>query len=102
MVFASISVVSARRFSFIPCSGATKEPKPSPLASLLSLPKISRCFMAQPDSGIGNVTPNAALVQMAMAYFRSQILCAAARLGVADALGDETRGVDHQIGRAHV
>ena len=51
--------------------------------------------MAQPDSGIGNVTPNAALVQMAMAYSRSCVLCAAARLGVADALGDEVCSVDH-------
>ncbi|WP_446444259.1 methyltransferase [Silvibacterium bohemicum] len=31
---------------------------------------------------------------MAMAYARSRMLCAAARLGVADALGDEVRGVD--------
>jgi O-methyltransferase/methyltransferase family protein len=51
--------------------------------------------MAQPDSGIGNVAPNAALVQMAMAYSRSCVLCAAARLGVADALGDEVCSVDH-------
>ncbi len=50
--------------------------------------------MAQSDSGIGNVTPNAALVQMAMSYSRSYMLCAAARLGIADALGDEVRRVD--------
>ena len=43
--------------------------------------------MAQSNSGIGNVTPNAELVQMAMSYARSRMLCAAARLGVADALG---------------
>ncbi len=49
--------------------------------------------MAQPDSGIGNVTTNTALVEMAMAYSRSRVLCAAARLGVADALGDEVRSV---------
>jgi O-methyltransferase domain len=49
--------------------------------------------MAQPNSGIGNVTANVALVEMAMAYSRSRVLCAAARLGVADALGDEVRGV---------
>ncbi|MGA2537749.1 MAG: methyltransferase, partial [Terracidiphilus sp.] len=49
--------------------------------------------MAQPNSGIGNVIANAGLVEMAMAYSRSRILCAAARLGVADALGDEVRGV---------
>ncbi len=49
--------------------------------------------MAQPGSGIGNVIPNAGLVEMAMAYSRSRMLCAAARLGVADALGDEVRSV---------
>jgi len=49
--------------------------------------------MAQPDSGIGNVTANTSLVGMAMAYSRSRVLCAAARLGVADALGDEVRSV---------
>lgn len=48
--------------------------------------------MDQP--GIGNVAPNAALVQMAMSYARSRMVCAAARLGVADALGDEVRSVD--------
>jgi hypothetical protein len=42
--------------------------------------------VAQPDGGIGNVTPNAPLVQMAMSYSRSRMLCAAARLRVADAL----------------
>lgn len=31
------------------------------------------------------------LAEMAMGYFRSRVLCAAARLGVADALGDEER-----------
>jgi hypothetical protein len=50
--------------------------------------------MAQPEGGIGNVIPNAELLQMAMAYSRSRVLCAAARLGVADALGDEVRSVD--------
>ena len=49
--------------------------------------------MAQPDGGIGNVTTNTGLVEMAMAYSRSRVLCAAARLGVADALGDEVRSV---------
>ncbi|MEK1929184.1 MAG: hypothetical protein AAAC47_05250, partial [Pararhizobium sp.] len=49
--------------------------------------------MTQP-AGIGNVTPNAALVEMAMSYARSRMLCAAVRLGVADALGDEVRSVD--------
>jgi hypothetical protein len=50
--------------------------------------------MPQSNSGIGNVTPNAELVQMAMSYARSRMLCAAARLGVADALGDEIRSAD--------
>jgi hypothetical protein len=50
--------------------------------------------MAQPNSGIGNVTTNTGLVEMAMAYSRSRVLCTAARLGVADALGDEVRSVD--------
>src|ERR1700749_1523553 len=50
--------------------------------------------MAQTDGGIGNVTPNTTLLQMAMSYARSRMLCAAARLGVADALGDEVRSVD--------
>ena len=50
--------------------------------------------MAKSSSGIGNVIPNAALVEMAMAYSRSRVVCAAARLGVADALGDEVRSVD--------
>jgi hypothetical protein len=49
--------------------------------------------MAQPNSGIGNVITNTGLVEMAMAYSRSRMLCAAARLGVADALGDEARSV---------
>jgi hypothetical protein len=49
--------------------------------------------MVQVNGGIGNVTTNTGLVEMAMAYARSRILCAAARLGVADALGDEVRSV---------
>lgn len=51
--------------------------------------------MAEPNAGIGNVTPNAALLQMAMSYSRSRMLCAAARLGVADALGDEVRSIEN-------
>lgn len=39
------------------------------------------------------MTGNTGLVEMAMAYSRSRILCAAARLGIADALGDEVRSV---------
>lgn len=52
-----------------------------------------RSLMAQTNGGIGNVTTNTGLVEMAMAYSRSRMLCAAARLGVADALGDEVRSV---------
>jgi hypothetical protein len=49
--------------------------------------------MVQLSGGIGNVTTNTGLLEMAMAYSRSRVLCAAARLGVADALGDEVRSV---------
>src|SRR5882757_1377459 len=42
-------------------------------------------------SGIGNVTANTHLLEMAMAYSRSCVLSAGARLGVADALGDAER-----------
>jgi hypothetical protein len=45
-------------------------------------------------SAIGNVTANTELVDMAMSYSRSYILCAAARLGVADALGNDERNVE--------
>ena len=38
---------------------------------------------------------NLPLTEIAMGYFRSRALCAAARLGVADAVGDEERTVDH-------
>jgi O-methyltransferase domain/Dimerisation domain len=54
--------------------------------------------MAQP-TGIGNVVANTGLLEMAMGYSRSRVLCAAARLGVADALGDEERSVD-QLAKA--
>jgi hypothetical protein len=50
--------------------------------------------MAQSNIRIGNVIPNIELVQMAMSYARSRMLCAAARLGVADALADEVRSAD--------
>ena len=50
--------------------------------------------MAQSNSGIGNVIPNTELVQIAMSYARSRTLCAAACLGVADALGDEVCSAD--------
>jgi hypothetical protein len=55
--------------------------------------------MAQP--GIGNVTANGSLVEMAMAYSRSRVLCAAARLGVADALRDGTRSVGEVAESCH-
>lgn len=55
---------------------------------------MSRYSMAQSAGEIGNVTANTELVQMAMAYARSRVLCAAARLGIADALGEEERGID--------
>ena len=45
--------------------------------------------MVQESGGMGNVTANSGLVEMAMAYSRSRVLCAAARLGIADALRDE-------------
>src|SRR5689334_1954516 len=35
------------------------------------------------------------LTDMAMGYFRSRVLCAAARLGVADALSDQDRSLEH-------
>jgi hypothetical protein len=50
--------------------------------------------MAETSGSIGNVVQNNALTGMAMGYSRSRALCAAARLGVADALGDNERTVD--------
>src|SRR5208282_1420940 len=49
--------------------------------------------MAGTSGAIGNVVKNTTLTEMAMGYSRSRVLCAAARLGVADALGDEERSV---------
>src|ERR1700744_6726828 len=40
---------------------------------------------------IGNVTASTDLLEMAMGFGPSCVLCAAARLGVADALGDAER-----------
>ena len=57
--------------------------------------------MNQPNSGIGNVIANTGLVEVAMAYSRSRILCAAARLGVADALGDDVRNVSFLAEQCH-
>ncbi len=51
--------------------------------------------MAPSTSGIGNVIANSTLLEMAMAYSRSRVICAAARLGVADALGDEVRSLSY-------
>jgi hypothetical protein len=45
------------------------------------------------SGGIGNVTANSTLIEMAMAYSRSRVLCAAARLGVADVLGDKVLSI---------
>src|SRR5580765_8096769 len=47
--------------------------------------------MHQTSGEIGNVTNSPALVEMAMGYARSRVLCAAARLGIADLLGDGKR-----------
>lgn len=47
--------------------------------------------MSDSGAGIGNVISSPDLVTMAMAYSRSRILCAAARLGVADALAGGQR-----------
>jgi hypothetical protein len=49
--------------------------------------------MPEAQGEIGNVTRNSTLTGMAMGYARSRILCAAARLGVADALGGDERTV---------
>ncbi len=50
--------------------------------------------MAGPGGAIGNVVQNSTLTEMAMGYSRSRALSAAARLGIADALGDTERSVD--------
>ena len=57
--------------------------------------------MAPSSGGIGNVIANPGLVEMAMAYSRSRLLCAAAHLEIADALGDEIRSVDFLAGKCH-
>jgi hypothetical protein len=49
--------------------------------------------MSATNHGIGNVVPGVDLVDMAMGYSRSRVLCAAARLRVADALQDGARTV---------
>lgn len=50
--------------------------------------------MSSTTTGIGNVAGNTALVEMAMAYSRSRVITAAARLGIADALAAGERDVD--------
>ncbi len=50
--------------------------------------------MTETCGAIGNVVQNNTLTGMAMGYARSRVLCAAARLGVADALGGDERTVD--------
>jgi hypothetical protein len=50
--------------------------------------------MPEAQGTIGNVIHNKALTGMAMGYARSRVLCAAVRLGVADALGSNERTVN--------
>lgn len=50
--------------------------------------------MGSSSVGIGNVSRSNGLVEMAMSYSRSRIICAAARLGIADALGSSERSVE--------
>ncbi len=50
--------------------------------------------MSESSGTIGNVNRTSPLVEMAMGYARSRTLCAAARLGIADVLGDGERTVD--------
>jgi O-methyltransferase domain/Dimerisation domain len=50
--------------------------------------------MAESKTGIENVSPGRALTEMAMGYTRSRMLCAAARLGLADAMGNDPCSVE--------
>ncbi len=50
--------------------------------------------MSASQAGVGNVIKNKPLTEMAMAFARGRALCAAARLGVGDALGDKERPLD--------
>ncbi len=50
--------------------------------------------MTETGGAIGNVARNNTLTSMAMGYCRSRVLCAAARLGLADAFGGQERTVD--------
>ncbi|HXP88150.1 MAG TPA: methyltransferase [Bryobacteraceae bacterium] len=46
------------------------------------------------ESGTGRVALFPALTEMATGYFRSRVICAAARLGIAEALGGDERSVE--------
>src|SRR5258706_2058460 len=62
---------------------------------LLALQEINLAAMhPSSGSGIGNVTDSSALVEMAMGYARSRVLCATARLRIADLLGDDGKNLD--------
>lgn len=50
--------------------------------------------MAGPGAAVGGAAHFAALTEMAKGYWRSRVLAAAARLGLADALGEDPRSVD--------
>ena len=57
--------------------------------------------MAETKGSIGNVIDNKTLTGMAMGYARSRVLAAAARLGVADALGNSRQTVDQLAATCH-
>ncbi len=57
--------------------------------------------MPEARGAIGNVIENDTLTAMAMGYARSRVLCAAARLDVADALGGNERSVDELASLCH-
>ena len=57
--------------------------------------------MPEARGAIGNVINNDTLTAMAMGYARSRVLCAAARLGVADALGGDDKSVDELASLCH-
>jgi hypothetical protein len=57
--------------------------------------------MAEAGGQIGNVGRNETLTAMAMGYARSRALSAAARLGVADALGNDGRTIDELANLCH-
>jgi hypothetical protein len=57
--------------------------------------------MSQQGLCAGSEPRYATVIQMALAYRRSSVLCAAARLGVGDALGDQIRDVDTLADTCH-